>query len=90
MYRDDYSDELVKILKKLKKKNPKPYEILCKKRDEVLEHPQRYKNLRYDLTGKKRVHIDKHFVLVFSIDEENRVVKFLDYDHHDSIYRRKK
>jgi len=85
-FRDEYSEQLVKKLKKLKKKNPKQYEIICKKRDEVLSNPTRYKNLRYDSSGRKRVHIDNHFVLVFRVDLNNRVVKFLDYDHHDKIY----
>lgn len=34
----------------------------------------------------KRVHIDKHFVLVFSIDKESKTVTLEDYDHHDNIY----
>lgn len=86
MYRDEYSEELVKKLKKLKKKSPKQYEIICKKRDEILENPLRYKNLQYNLSGRKRVHIDKHFVLTFRVDITNQVVSFLDYDHHDNIY----
>ena len=71
---------------------PKPptkqYEIICKKRDEILKNPVRYKNLSYDLSGKKRVHIDKHFVLIFEVDLSNMVVKFLDYDHHDKIFKK--
>ena len=35
----------------------------------------------------KRVHIDKHFVLIFSVDEENKIVALEDYDHHDKIYK---
>lgn len=89
MYQDEYGEDLVKILKKLKKKNSKQYQIICKKRDEVLQNPNRYKNLRYEMSHKKRIHIDKHFVLIFSIDEERKVVKFLDYDHHDTVYKRK-
>ena len=88
VFRDEYSQELTKTLKKLKKKNPKQYEIICKKRNEILNDPTRYKNLRYDMKDKKRVHIDKHFVLTFKIDLDNNVVKFLDYDHHDKIYRK--
>ena len=86
--KDIYSEELTRKLKKLKKKNPKQYEIICKKRDEILKNPARYKNLSYDLSGKKRVHIDKHFVLIFEVDLSNMVVKFLDYDHHDNVYKR--
>jgi mRNA-degrading endonuclease RelE of RelBE toxin-antitoxin system len=38
------------------------------------------------MKGARRVHIDKSFVLTYEIDEEHKVVKLLDYDHHDSIY----
>ena len=38
------------------------------------------------MKGAKRVHIDNHFVLVFEVDREKKVVRFLDYDHHDKIY----
>ncbi len=83
-----YSEELVKILKKLKKKNIKQYEIIMKKKDEILNDPTRYKNLRHDMNDKKRVHIDSHFVLVFKVNLNNKIVEFLDYDHHDKIYKR--
>ena len=87
-FRDDYSNQLVKKLKKLRKKNPGQFKIICKKRDEVLRTPVRYKNLRYDMSGRKRVHVDKHFVLVFKVNQNDRIVKFLDYDHHDNIYQK--
>ena len=88
VFRDDYSEQLIKKFKKLKKKNPEQYNIVCKKRDEILKNPLRYKNLRYDISDRKRVHINKHFVLVFKVDLSNKIVKFLDYDHHDEIYKR--
>ncbi|HID26884.1 MAG TPA: hypothetical protein EYP22_03455 [Methanosarcinales archaeon] len=47
------------------------------------------KTLRYGLKGLRRVHLEKSFVLVFEIDEENMVVRFLDLDHHDKIYRKR-
>jgi hypothetical protein len=34
----------------------------------------------------KIVHIDKHFVLIFSINEELESVMLVDYDHHDNVY----
>jgi len=38
------------------------------------------------LYGIYRVHIDKSFVLTYEIDEKNKTVKLLDYEHHDKIY----
>jgi len=37
----------------------------------------------------RRVHLEKSFVLVFEIDEEEKMVKFLNLDHHDEIYRKR-
>jgi len=75
-----------KIFSKLRKKNRKQYEIIINKVDEILLSPQHYKNLRAPMQHLKRVHIDKHFVLVFRVDENMRTVILEDYDHHDTIY----
>ncbi len=34
----------------------------------------------------RRVHIDKSFVLLYEIDEKNRSVTLIGYDHHDKVY----
>jgi len=78
---------LQKVFNKLVKKNPKQMEIILKKIDEILINPHRYKNLRAPMNHWKRVHIDAHFVLCFSVDEKNKTVSLEDYDHHDKIYK---
>ena len=88
MYSLDIKPELMKKLEKLSKKNKKQVEIILKKADEIVINPHRYKNLRLPLNRWKRIHIDKHFVLTFSIDEETKTVILEDYDHHDVIYSR--
>ena len=87
MYADRYSEEIVKKLKKLRKKDPKHYSLARKKMDQILANPQhRYKDLHYDMKGVKRVHIG-HFVLVFVINHIKKIVSFEDFDHHNIIYR---
>lgn len=54
---------------------------------DVAENLHRYKNLRASLNILKRVRVDKHFVLLFSVDEESKSVVLEDYDYHDNIYR---
>ena len=86
MYVDRYSEEIVKKLKKLKKKDPKQYSTVRKKMEQILSNPEhRRKDLHYDLKGIKRVHIG-HFVLVFAVDDVKKIISFEDYDHHDNIY----
>ncbi|OPY20230.1 MAG: hypothetical protein A4E24_01153 [Methanomethylovorans sp. PtaU1.Bin093] len=86
MYNLIIKEELDSKFEKLAKKNKKQLEIISTKVSEILENPHRYKNLRAPMNHLKRVHIDKHFVLVFSIDEDSQAVILEDYDHHDNIY----
>ncbi len=83
------SEKLIKILKKLYKKDKRRYEATLKKIQEVMacKDLNHYKNLSNDMKQFKRVHIDSHFVLTFKIEGEN--IKFEDLQHHDIIYRRK-
>ncbi len=86
MYSIDTTSILKEILKDLNKNNTQRYEKIMKKIDQIIQFPQHYKPLRYDLKGIRRVHIDSSFVLVFRIIEETKTVRFLDFDHHDKIY----
>lgn len=87
MYKDRYSEEIVKKISKIKKKDSRHYSIVRKKMDQILESPDhRYKDLHHSMKGIKRVHIG-HFVLVFVVDHKEEVVSFEDYDYHDRIYR---
>jgi YafQ family addiction module toxin component len=89
MYTIKTSSRIDKIFLKLCKKNPKQMEIISKKVEEIVKNPQRYKNLRAPMEVCKGVHIDTHFVLVFSIDEKSKTVILEDYGHHDNIYKTK-
>lgn len=89
--RHDFSGELKAKLKKLFKKDRRRYEILMKKIESIaasdeftVEH---YKNLRCGLSDRKRVRIDKSFVLTFKYDKKRKFILFLDFDHHDRIYK---
>ena len=89
MYQDRYSNQITKVLKKLKKKDPKHFEIILKKINQILNNPKHtYKDLHHDMKGIKRVHIS-HFVLIFKINHQEKIISFEDYDHHDNIYRSK-
>lgn len=88
MYELDVKPEADKIFHKLASKNPKQLEIIGKKITEIRLNPfHKYKFLRKPLEGFNRVHIDKHFVLIFRIDYEKEVVDVYYYDHHDNVYQ---
>lgn len=86
MYKLEIRPSLQKKLEKIAKKNFKQAEIIVKKSEEIILNPHHYKNLRAPLNHWKRVHIDKHFVLTFSVDENTKTIILEDYAHHDEIY----
>ncbi len=88
MFTIEFSKELTRKMTKIQKKNAVMFEAIIKKIGEIKENPEHYKPLRYDLTGYRRVHLMKSFVLVFKIDHINNKIIFEDFDHHDNIYER--
>ena len=88
-YRLEIKPKLEKKLKKIEKKDPVMFKAARDKIEEIIKNPRHYKPLRYDKKGLRRVHLEKSFVLMFEIDEEERIVRFLDFGHHDEIYRKR-
>ncbi|MBF0377967.1 MAG: type II toxin-antitoxin system RelE/ParE family toxin [Desulfamplus sp.] len=83
-YQKDYTDDFKKDVKEIKS----DFELqkrLTKKIDEIAENPHHYKPLRNILKNKRRVHIGS-FVLIFEILEEEKIVVFHTFKHHDEAY----
>ena len=87
MYSIDFSEDFKNQLEKIKRKNPFLFERLKKKMNEIVEKPTHYKPLANVLKGRREVHIGSS-VLLFEVDEMNKRVVFLKYDHHDIVFRR--
>jgi mRNA-degrading endonuclease RelE of RelBE toxin-antitoxin system len=91
VYRFDFEKKLKNKIKKIKKKDPKKIKILEKKIKEIINSDSKeiehYKNLRYNQKYKKRVHIDKHFVLTFQYFKKEKFILFVDFKYHKKIYR---
>lgn len=86
MYSLEFRQNVDRIFSKLSKKNRNMLLIIEKKVKEILENPHMFKPLKHPLQNLRRVHIDKSFVLIFSINEERKAVILEDFDHHDNIY----
>ncbi|MDD5163900.1 MAG: addiction module toxin RelE [Candidatus ainarchaeum sp.] len=88
----DFSPKLRRIIQKLVKNDRHRAGIIYNKVKEIINSDEttieHYKNLRHDLSNQKRVHVDESFVLTFSFDKKKKFILFLDFDHHDNIYRR--
>lgn len=91
MRKFEIEEKLHKILQKLFKKDSKKYEIIWRKIWEMANsgNVEHYKNLKHDLKEFKAVHIDKSFVLIFKYRKADNIIIFYDFDHHDSIYKKK-
>jgi YafQ family addiction module toxin component len=81
-------DHLEDIFNKLLLKDKHQLEIINKKIIQILLNPYLFKPLRGEMKGTRRVHVAKSFVLVYEIDENNKIIRLLDYNHHDKIYRK--
>lgn len=86
MYSLFISETLEAKLTRLGKTDRNTFTIISKKVREIQINPYRFKPLRHDLKGLRRVHINKSFVLIYEIIESEKAVRLLDFDHHDTIY----
>ena len=80
-------EHLDKIFSKLAKKNKVHFEILSKKIEQIMENREIGKPLTANMVGQRRVHVGKSFVLTYEILEIEKVIRLLDYEHHDKIYK---
>ena len=81
-----FENSLVTTLQKFKNKDYILYQRIIHKIIEICKNPELGKPLQNVLKGKRRVHVGS-FVLVYSIDKKNETVIFLDFEHHDKVYR---
>lgn len=86
MYLRQFTETFIRKMKKLRKKDRLRHGRVMDKIDEIMVQPQEYKHLGNVMAGISRVHIDPH-VLTYEVDEKNKAVIFLDFDHHDRIYK---
>jgi len=87
MYKLAIKESLDKKLKKLQRKDKELLRLIEKKVQNILAEPHRFKPLRKPLQNKRRVHVGGSYVLVYEVNEGEKVVTLMDFDHHDNIYK---
>ena len=80
-----FSENFNKILKRIKKKDKEIFQRISESIFKIVNNPLCGKPLRNVLRNYRRVHIG-HFVLIYEII--NSEIRFLDFDHHDKIYKK--
>ncbi len=81
-----YGSVFGRILKKLKRRDRALFLELERGVEKILAQPMLGKPLGNVLRGYRRIHVGGSFVLLYEIQE--RVVRLLDFDHHDRIYKK--
>ena len=80
-----FSIEFKKILEKIAKKDRPKLAKIENQVYKIILNPLVGKPLRNVMKNYRRVHIES-FVLIYKI--ENKKIVFMDYDHHDRIYKK--
>jgi len=73
-------------LKKLHKKDKVLYEHIKKRLKILAEQPEIGKPLRNVMKGRRRVQIGS-FVLIYSIDKNDKMMTLISFEHHDNAYK---
>ena len=87
MYKLAIKESLDNKFRKLQKKDKEMLRLIDRKVQDILEDPYRFKPLRKPLQNKRRVHVGGPFVLVYEVNEKEKIVTLFDFDHHDNIYK---
>lgn len=87
MYKLAVKESLDKKFKRLRKKDKEMLRFIDRKVQDILEDPYRFKTLRKPLQNKRRVHVGGSFILIYEINEKEKIVTLFDFDHHDNIYK---
>ena len=87
MYRLAIKEKLDEKFKKLQRKDKEMLRLIERKVQDILVDPYRFKPLRKPLQNKRRVHVGGSFVLIYEVNEEEKMVTLFDFDHHDNVYK---
>ena len=83
-YEFEIAETLIRKFKILQKKDKVLFLACRKKICEIIQNPLHYKHLKYE--DRFRVHVGGSFVLTYRVFEEDKLVLFLDIEHHDKVY----
>lgn len=80
-----YTRQFESALRHWKKKDGRIFTSIVSQIEKIIHEPQIGKPLRNVLKSRRRVHVGS-FVLVYEF--HNGELRFLDFDHHDQVYKK--
>lgn len=73
-------------LKRLKKKDSELFKQVNNQILKIIREPNVGKPLRYSLKNRRRLHVGSFIIVYEFLGGE---LRFIDFDHHDKIYKKK-
>lgn len=87
MYDLEIKPSVDKIFLKIAKKDKVLLVKIDKEIQKVRENPyKRFTYLKGNLKGLNRIHVADHFVLIFEVNHEKKIVTVIYFAHHDDAY----
>lgn len=80
-----YAERFEQVLRFWKKKDGRIFRSIASQIEKIIREPEIGKPLRHALKSRRRLHVGS-FVLVYEF--YNDKLRFLDFNHHDRIYKK--
>lgn len=80
-------NEIRSELSHIKRSAPDLFERVERQINKIVRAPELGKPLRYQYKNCRRLHVGS-FVLIYRIDDAKQEIHFLEFDHHDTVYKK--
>ena len=84
-YKVVFTDKFDSSARQIKRKKSVLFGKLSKQIGKIIKNPEVGKPLRNVMRNYRRIHVGS-FVLIYEIRDEQ--IRFIDFDHHDKIYKK--
>lgn len=88
-YKPEKAQTFDATFKKITKKDKVLADRIKRKIRDVCLYPERGEPLSGNLAGKWSIHVADHYVILYEIVYEDKVIRFLSVRHHDYAYGKK-
>ena len=89
VYKSELAETFIKTYRSLTKKDKVLAGRINRKIRDICEYPERGEPLSGNLVGKWSIHVADHYVIIYKIRYEDKVVRLLRVRHHDYVYGKK-
>ncbi len=88
-YKPEKAQTFDNTFKKIARRDKVLASRIKRKVKDICEYPERGEPLSGNLAGKWSIHVAAHYVILYEISHEDKVVRLLSVRHHDYAYGKK-